>query len=110
MPFAFYYTPEFGKDVKHLKKRYRRIDDDIRELIADMKTSEYRGDMISGVGTDVYKVRLSNRSARRGRRGGFRALYFHDREDRFVFFHIYSKSDKNDAGSNEIRTMLRDLL
>ena len=27
-----------------------------------------------------------------------------------TFFHNYSKTDKNDASPNEIRTMLRDLL
>ena len=74
-----------------------------------MRKAGYRGLRMSGFGKTVYKVRLSNRSANRGKSGGFRAIYFMDGPETVVFIHIYSKTDKNDASPGEIIERLRDI-
>ena len=102
-------TPDFDKDVKHLKRRFRRIGEDIQALLTDMVNSDYRGVPLSGYGRTLRKVRLTNRSARRGKSEGFRGIYLRESEDRFIFLHIYSKSDKNDVTASEIRERLNDL-
>ncbi len=109
MPIEFAFSRGFLKNVKQLRKRYRLIADDIEELLAEMESRDYRGDFMLDVSGGVFKVRLTNRSAQRGKSGGFRALYLRKEDDHFVFIHIYSKTDKNDVTASEIRSILRDL-
>ena len=109
MPIQFTFSRDFLKDVKQLRKRFRRIEDDIDSLLEEMEDTGYRGDRVPHVGEELFKVRLSNISARRGKSGGFRAIYLHEDEDALTFLHIYSKSDKNDVSASEIRRMLRNL-
>ncbi len=109
MSIKFVFSRGFLKNVKQLRKRYRLIEDDINALLVEMQSKDYRGDVIPDVGADVYKVRLTNRSAQRVKSGGFRALFLLDEVDLVTFIYIYSKSDKNDVTASEIRSMLRDL-
>lgn len=109
MPIKFVFSRGFLKNVKELRKRYRLIGDDINVLLEEMQSKGYRGDIIPEVGADVYKVRLTNRSAQRGKSGDFRALFLKNEVDLVTFIYIYSKSDKNDVTASEIRSMLRDL-
>lgn len=109
MPISFNFSRGFLRDVQKLRKRYRFIEDDIDSLKEEMRHQGYRGALLSGYETPVYKVRLANRSARRGKSGGFRAIYCLIDEDTILFVHMYSKSDKNDASPNEIQSFLRDL-
>ena len=108
MPVEFTYSKEFLKDIIRLRKRYKRIGDDIEALKAEMRRQEYRGDLMPGYAVPLYKVRMANRSARRGKRGGFRVIYRQQSSDSILFLHIYSKSDKDDVRANEISRLLRD--
>ena len=102
-------TSDFDNDVKQLRRRFRRIHLDIEALIDEMERAGYRGIRMSGFGRDLFKVRLTNRSARRGKSGGFRAIYAPDKDGRFVFVHIYSKTDQNDASASEILERVKDI-
>ncbi len=55
MPVTVETTADFDQDVKQLKKRFRRILDDLRDLVAEVMDSGYRGDRLSGTGSEVYK-------------------------------------------------------
>ena len=99
----------FLKDVKKLRKRYRRVEEDVEELVAEIESGSFRGDQLPGFGRDVYKVRLANRSAGRGRRGGFRVIYSLLNAHTIVFHHIYSKSDKDNVSEGEVWRMLGDI-
>ncbi len=109
MSIRFIYSRDFLKDVRKLRKRYRFIENDIDQLKEEMRNNHYRGVLVPRWGPNVYKVRLTNRSARRGKRGGFRAVYVLQDSNTALFMHIYSKSDKDDASSADIQRMLRDL-
>lgn len=109
MKLVVNYTPEFGKEVRQLKKKYPLLHEDIRKLLTELEDKGYRGDLISGVGRAVYKARLTNKSAKRGKSGGFRALYTIEANNVIILFHIYSKTDKADIGLAEIRQKLKDL-
>ena len=100
------YTKGFIRDFKQLRKRYRRIEDDWDSLIAEMDESGYRGARMSGFRRAAFKVRLTNRSARRGKSGGFRAIYRVEAPLHFRFVHIYSKTDKEDVSDSEVNRML----
>ncbi|MDE2636628.1 MAG: type II toxin-antitoxin system RelE/ParE family toxin [Chloroflexota bacterium] len=109
MPIEFRFTRPCVNDIKQLRKRFRLIDRDIDALRNDFRRVANRGVPISGYGIELYKARLSNRSAHRGKSGGFRAIYHPDREGRFIFIHIYSKTDQNDASASEIQGRIKDI-
>ncbi len=102
-------TSDFDRDVTQLRRRFRRINQDIKAMIDEIVDSGYRGARMSGYGKALYKVCLTNRFARRGKSGGFRAIYHPLDDHNCLFFHIYSKSDKGDVGASEMRKLLRDL-
>ena len=109
MSIQFAYSKFFLKDLTRLRRRYRLIEDDLEALKADMRRDDYRGDLMPGYAVPLYKVRMANRSARRGKRGGFRVIYRQRNLSSVLFLHIYSKSDKSDVSEGEISRMLNDL-
>lgn len=98
----------FIRDIKGLQKRFPLMEHDVKACRREIELGEILGDRVRDIGLVVYKTRLPNRSARRGKRGGFRLLYVLHGEDMATFLHIYSESDKNDASPSEIRSFLRD--
>lgn len=44
----------------------------------------------------VYKVRLRNTDAQRGKSGGYRVIYYLETEEQTVILTIYSKTDQSD--------------
>ncbi len=109
MSIQFAYSKFFLKDLTRLRRRYRLIEDDLEALKADMRRDDYRGDLMPGYAVPLYKVRMANRSARRGKSGGFRIIYSLVNVNTVAFLHIYSKSDKSDVSASEISRMLSDL-
>ena len=108
MPMRFIFSRGFLKDVRQLRKRFRLIEDDIDFLQAEMRQQGYRGVLLSGYEASIFKVRLANRSARRGKSGGFRAIYRLVDEDTILFIHVYSKTDQDDASADVILERIRD--
>lgn len=99
-------TDEFDRDVKRLRRKYRRIAEDIRGLLQDFERLGIHGDRIRGLSRLVRKVRLTNRSANRGKSGGFRALYVVDAENVIRLFRIYSKTEEDTLSLFEISRSL----
>ncbi len=67
-----------------------------------MQHRNLRGIHVPGFGLPIYKIRMANRSASRGKRGGFRIVYYLQSRDSIIFVHIYSKSDQEVARKSEI--------
>ena len=109
MVVEFTYSEDFAKDFARLRKRYRRIEDDLAALEADMQHRNLRGVHMPGFGLPIYKVRMANRSARRGKRGGFRIVYYMQSSDTILFFLVYSKSDQDDVSDSEVWRRLRNI-
>ena len=91
-----YLTPRFRSQLKKLRKSYRKVNDDVGELVSALEAGERPGVRLQGVhGLEVYKVRLPNTSARIGKRGGFRVEYYVG-ADAISLFLIWSKSQVDD--------------
>ena len=56
---------------------------------------------------DLFKVRIKNSDARRGKSGGYRIIYYLKTEDHIILVTIYSKSDKPDVPATEIRELIK---
>jgi mRNA-degrading endonuclease RelE of RelBE toxin-antitoxin system len=98
----------FTKDFKQLQKRYRRISDDLRPLLDQLRQGDNPGDQISGVGHTVYKVRLKNSDAKRGKSGGYRAVYYLEKAEEVAMISIYSKSDQSDIPLDVLRRIIEE--
>ena len=103
------YGDGFVRDIKSLQKRFRRMEADIMEFQGQIESGQVVGVRAVGYGHVLYKARVSNRSAQRGKSGGFRILYALHGGNMATFLHIYSKTDKNDASPGEIIERLRDI-
>ena len=109
MPTEVSISNPFRKDLDHLARKYPKVLDTIESLITDLENDMRPGDKIPRVGYDVYKVRLPNPSAGRGKRGGFRAIYYVQLQDRIILLIIYSKTEQSDISPDEIRRVLEDI-
>ncbi|MCC6612908.1 MAG: type II toxin-antitoxin system RelE/ParE family toxin [Anaerolineae bacterium] len=89
-------TEEFTAQVKRLRKKYPNIRLDLQPLIDQLENGETPGDRLQGQKALAYKIRLPNRDARRGKRGGYRVIYYVPTTEYIYLLTIYSKSDIDD--------------
>jgi PPOX class probable F420-dependent enzyme len=80
----------------------------VKKLANQLQAGEHPGDKVPGVGYDVYKVRLPNPSAGRGKSGGFRVIYYVQVADRILLLTIYSKTEQADVTADEIRAVIAE--
>jgi mRNA-degrading endonuclease RelE of RelBE toxin-antitoxin system len=95
-------TPLFDAKIKRLHKKYRGVKDELRILRQQLRDDERPGEKIPGVGYHVYKVRLGNPSAGRGKSGGFRVVYYIRRADAVLLLTIHNKSAASSQHSTGI--------
>lgn len=100
------YTAEFKRNLRHLAKRYRRIRRDIDPVLAELQAGRIVGTQVPGIGETLFKVRVRNSDAQRGKSGGYRLIYYLARRDRIILVTIYSKSDQGDVTAAQIRRIL----
>ena len=98
------------KAIQRLRKKYPSVTTEVSKLIDMLEADERPGDKIPGVGYDVYKVRLPNPSAQRGKSGGFRVIYYLKLADTVVLVTIYSKTEQTDISAEALRRLLDYLL
>lgn len=103
-------APTFERQLKQLSRRYRRIRQDLEPLFEQLLAGEMPGDQLRGVHSVVYKVRVANRDARRGKSGGYRVIYYLPTDHITILLTLYSKSDQDDIPSDEITRIIADEL
>ena len=108
LPTSVFVADEFKRAARALRKRYRKIDSDLEPLIDQLKNGELPGDQIPDL-TEliVYKVRVKNSDARRGKSGGYRVIYYILTPVAIVLLRLYSKSDQDDITQDDIRTTIK---
>jgi mRNA-degrading endonuclease RelE of RelBE toxin-antitoxin system len=102
------YTAEFKRNVRQLAKKYRYIKCDVQPIIDDLTQGRSPGDQIPGVPYEVFKVRTKNSDATKGKRGGYRIIYYRPSEGPTVLITIYSKTEQSDITPAEIRRIILD--
>jgi mRNA-degrading endonuclease RelE of RelBE toxin-antitoxin system len=105
-PVQVTFSDQFERDVRRLGKRDRRIRLDIQPLIEQLESGELLGDQIPDVGYTVFKVRVRNSSAQKGKSGGYRVVYYLKTPSRILLVTMYSKSEQSDIAAAEIREIL----
>ncbi|WP_425430010.1 type II toxin-antitoxin system RelE/ParE family toxin [Desulfamplus magnetovallimortis] len=54
------------------------------------------------VGYSVYKVRIKNSDNNKGKRSGYRLIYYVKKGDEVILLTLYSKSEQGDISSQEV--------
>ncbi len=108
MPTRVDTHPRFRKRTRRLRRRFPSIHIDIRALILRLRNNERPGQLVPRVGYTVYKVRLPNRAARRGKSGGFRVIYYVQFSDAVTLLTIYSKTEETDISLREIQQLAQE--
>lgn len=106
MTYEVAFTPSFKASVKTLEKRYRNIKNDLQKEMSRIIE-------IPEIGTPIAlgarKARCANSDSNRGKRGGYRIIYYVEEQARTVYFmFVYSKSEKEDVTEAELRALMSD--
>ncbi|MDE2855188.1 MAG: type II toxin-antitoxin system RelE/ParE family toxin [Chloroflexota bacterium] len=109
MPATVRLLPKFRRRLKRLRRKYPAVTLEVDKLITALEIDHRPGDKLSGYGYDLYKVRLPNPSARRGKSGGFRVVYYVQFEDLVHLVTIYSKSEEGDIRPSAVESILADI-
>ena len=75
MPVRLLFSTAFKRQLRDLARRYRNIRSDLLPVLDQLLAGQTPGDQVPGTGYAIYKVRLSNRDAKRGKSGGYRVIY-----------------------------------
>jgi mRNA-degrading endonuclease RelE of RelBE toxin-antitoxin system len=101
-------TPEYKRNLKELAKKYRNIRSDTQSVITELQKGNFLGDRLSGFGENyfIYKVRVKNSNLQKGKSAGYRLIYCVESPNSVLLLTIYSKSEREDIGVNEINFIL----
>ncbi len=102
------YSDAFKRQLKRLSRRYRKIRQDVQPIIDALLNNETPGDQIAGTDYTLYKVRAKNSDSQRGKRGGYRIIYYIKTETHCILVAIYSKSDQGDISAEALNRLLAD--
>jgi mRNA-degrading endonuclease RelE of RelBE toxin-antitoxin system len=106
----FLSTPTFEKEVKKLAKKYPRIKDDLEVFKNDFIAGKIHSDRIPGLKREIYKARWRSTDMKRGKRGGYRIIYYLQPENNVVILLIiYAKVERKDISVKEIQDILKQL-
>lgn len=98
------------RDLKFLKKKFQKIEDDLDELFSIISKENLVGNQIKNLsGFEIYKARVRNTSSSTGNSGGFRIIYYARRKcGEILVLAIYSKTQKSDISRSEILEILKE--
>lgn len=109
MPTRIRNAPQYLRDLRKLTKKYPAIIQESENLANRLRNDERPGDLIPNMGYEIYKVRLANPSSQRGKRGGFRAIYYVELADSVILVTIYSKSDQEDVSLQKLQSIIANM-
>jgi len=106
-PISVRFTPEFKRNLHTLAKKYRHIRADVQPVIEQLQAGNLPGARVPGVGVPIFKVRVRNRDAVKGKSGGYRLLYYLQTTTEVILVTLYSKSEQSDISAADIHDILR---
>lgn len=108
-PIEVFYTPEFKRNLRQLAKKYRHIKSDLRSFFEDIARGRTPGTQVSRIGFEVFKARVKNSDASKGKAGGYRIIYQRlPDQHQIVLITLYSKTEQADITPNEIRRIISE--
>ncbi len=107
-PIRVEFTLEFKRNVRQLAKKYRYFQSDIQLIISQLEAGLTPGDQIPRTGYTVFKVRVKNSDIQKGKRSGYRMIYYLKTPELVLLITIYSKTDQGDISAEQIRRIMAE--
>ena len=103
-------TDTFARETKKLAKKYRHIKKDFLPLLDRLEAGLLVGDAVSGFDNKLYKVRVASSDQNKGKRGGFRVIYYIVSDNNeILLLTIYAKAKQANIKDSDVRRMLEQL-
>ena len=102
------YTSEFKRNRRQLGRKYRRIKADIQPLLDALVQGQTPGNQVPNVQFEVFKARVSNSDAGKGKSGGYRVIYHQAVAADIILVTIYAKTEQGDISPQDIRAIIID--
>lgn len=99
-------SPVFNRNLRDLAKKYRNIRDDIKPIVEQLEQGELLGNQISGIGYAVFKLRVRNSDAQKGKSAGYRLIYYLKTATGIILLTVYTKSEQVDIAADDIRSII----
>jgi len=110
MTYDVHLSETFQKSIKSLKKKYPHVKDDLFSQIRALEENPAGGDPIPGWNKELWKVRAASSDVKKGKRGGYRLIYFWKTGEMKVYLLVaYFKGEKVEITKKEIESLLRKL-
>ncbi|MBE8996916.1 type II toxin-antitoxin system RelE/ParE family toxin [Nostoc sp. LEGE 12447] len=101
-------SPTFKRNIRTLAKKYRSIRNDIQPVIEQLQQGELPGDQIPGVGYAIFKLRVRNSDAQKGKSGGYRLIYYVKTATGIILLTVYTKSEQVDIAAKDIQSIIAE--
>lgn len=98
----------FLRNVKQLLKTSSQVIDRVESFADQLRQGEKPGDQIPGIGYPVYKARLS--SGQKGKRGGYRIVYYIHLPAQILLIAIYMKARQENISPEVLRRIIEEEL
>lgn len=94
-----FFTEHFKRQLKRLQKKFSHTKEDLLERLENLRIENE-----ISIGRSIYKIRISSRDMKKGKKGGFRAyIYFYVKKNLLLPLYIYAKSEKETISENELQ-------
>jgi mRNA-degrading endonuclease RelE of RelBE toxin-antitoxin system len=102
------FTPEFKRNIRQLAKKYRHLQADVQPVIAQLESGQTPGTQIPRTGYTVFKVRIQNSDIQKGKRSGYRMIYYLKTPKLVLLITLYAKTEQGDVAAEQIRRIIRE--
>ena len=99
-------TETFEREAERLARKFPSLEVEVDLLTAQLEHGARPGDRLAGIGYTTFKVRLPNRSARRGKRGGFRVIFYEKQATLVLLLIVYSKTERSNIPNETVRRLI----
>lgn len=100
----------FEKDLIKIARKYPTSIELVEDLFGKFEEGKIEGNKIRGLklkGDKVFKTRLENPDANKGKSGGFRVIWYLVTSDHEIYpLTIYSKNEQEDIPNREIISLI----
>jgi mRNA-degrading endonuclease RelE of RelBE toxin-antitoxin system len=104
--YQIHFAPSFVASLRELTKRYPRAPKTVNPALESLKQHPEAGSAIPGWRRRVWKLRINSKDINRGKRFGFRLIYYLEGTTIYPLI-IYAKTSKADVANQEIMHALR---
>ena len=95
--------PNFARELKHLRKKYPSIGQDVARLVESLRAQPVQG---TALGNNCYKIRLAVASKQQGKSGGARIITcVAVVAEKLTLLSIYDKSEQDTISDDRLKEL-----